>query len=355
MSLNEKTVMDALSKVKDPDLGRSLTSLNMIKDLKVKGTSVSLTVELTTPACPMKDKIEADVKQALEAVGAQTTDINMTSRVRQTRNDDSPMLASVKNVILVASGKGGVGKSTVAANLAAALAKTGAKTGLLDADIYGPSVPLLMGVDGAEHQPEVVVIDGEKRILPIKAHGLEIISMGFFVPPNVAMAWRGPMVHGALSQFMQEVAWGDLDYIILDLPPGTGDVQMTLAQRVQVSGALIVTTPQMLSVADVVRAKSFFDKLKVPMLGVIENMSYFVCPNCDEKHDIFSSGGGERAARQFGLPLLAQIPLVGGLRDSSDNGVPEVIANPDGAVAEIFTDIAQKMAAQLSIQALEDA
>ncbi len=352
MSLKEQAVVDALSKVKDPEIGRSLVSLGMIKNLKVEGNKVSLDVELTTPACPLKNKIEEDVRQALKEIDAEVVDLKMTSKVVKSRGTEGELLANIKNIILVASGKGGVGKSTVAANLALALSQTGASVGLLDADIYGPSIPILMGLDSKEHHPETVIVNGQKCIVPFKAHGLEVMSIGFFVSADSAMIWRGPMIHGALMQFMEEVAWSDLDYMVLDLPPGTGDVQLSLSQKVSVTGAIIVTTPQLLSLADVIRAKAFFEKLEIPMLGVVENMSYFLCPTCNSKHYIFDKGGGSQAADRFGLPLLAELPLYPSLREASDNGIPEVIANPEGPVAQAFKHLAEEVASTISMKVL---
>jgi ATP-binding protein involved in chromosome partitioning len=256
------------------------------------------------------------------------------------------LLPTVKNVVLVAAGKGGVGKSTVAANLAVALKKHGATVGLLDADIYGPSVPILMGV---KDNPEKVAVNGGFKLKPPIAHGLPVMSIGFFLEPDQAVIWRGPMLGKALQQLMADVDWGNLDYLIVDMPPGTGDVQITFSQQLKVTGALLVATPQQVALADVVRAKSMFDKVMVPIIGIVENMSYFICDNCNKKHEIFSRGGAERAAENFKIPFLGEIPITPALREWGDKGVPILIQEPNSEVSKIFMEIAAKLAGRISV------
>jgi ATP-binding protein involved in chromosome partitioning len=255
-------------------------------------------------------------------------------------------LPTVKNVVLVAAGKGGVGKSTVAANLAVALKMHGAATGLLDADIYGPSVPIIMGVKG---EPKKIEVNGAAKIEPAIAHGLPVMSIGFFLDPDQAVIWRGPMLGKALHQLMADVHWGDLDYLVVDMPPGTGDVQITFSQQLKVSGALLVATPQSVALADVVRAKSMFDKVNIPIVGLIENMSYFVCDGCGKKHEIFSRGGAQKAAERFNIPYLGEIPITPSLREGGDNGVPSLVQDPRSEVSKCFLEIAARLAGQLSI------
>lgn len=361
MSAEIQKVLEALAQVADPVMHIPLTNLEMIRDIQVQNKQVSLTVELTTSSYPHRQKVQQQIESILQGLGytchlhiieksnAQSSSpagkkhslAKPAQNTQEAQAAEQMPLSNIKHIILVASGKGGVGKSTVAVNLAASLALSGASVGLLDADIYGPSVPIMLGLDG-KGQPEMIKEGEEQRIIPMHAHGIEAISMGFFVPPDVAMAWRGPMVHSALLQFMREVAWSDLDYMVMDLPPGTGDIQMTLAQRVKVSGSVVVTTPQLVALADVIRAKAFFDKLRVPILGVVENMSYFVGDD-GKKYDIFGSGGGAHAAERFELPLLAEIPLAPEVRIQSDDGTPVVISHPNHPVSKAFMGLAQKV------------
>ena len=359
MTIDAKGVLEALAAVADPVMHIPLTSLEMIKDIQIVDKQISLTVQLTTSAYPKRDKVQQEITAILKGLSFEKIDVHIVEKQSKSESrpqasakpaaaapaapaqSERPPLSTCKHVILVASGKGGVGKSTVAVNLAAALALTGASTGLIDADIYGPSVPIMLGLDG-KGQPKMIKEGDEQRIVPMMAHGIETISMGFFVAPDVAMAWRGPMVHSALLQFMREVAWSDLDYMVMDLPPGTGDIQMTLAQRIKVAGSVIVTTPQLVALADVIRAKAFFDKLRVPIMGVVENMSYFVGDD-GKKYDIFGNGGGARAAERFDLPLLGEIPLAPELRIQSDEGTPLVIANPAHPVSQAFLALAKKI------------
>jgi ATP-binding protein involved in chromosome partitioning len=346
---NQERILAALSKVQDPELHRDIVSLGMVKNLVIADGKVSFTVELTTPACPLRETIESDCKKALaEVIGIKGLDISFGSQVRGSKAGagQTDLLPTVKNVVLVAAGKGGVGKSTVAANLAVALKMHGAATGLLDADIYGPSVPIVMGIKG---EPTKIDVDGVQKIAPTIAHGVPVMSIGFFLDPDQAVIWRGPMLGKALHQLMADVHWGELDYLVVDMPPGTGDVQITFSQQLKVSGALLVATPQNLALADVVRAKSMFDKVNIPIVGVIENMSYFICDGCGKKHEIFSRGGARQAAEHYQLPYLGEIPITPALREGGDAGVPILIQDPNCEVSKVFLEIAAKLAGQLSI------
>ena len=349
MDLTEARVLEILRPVKDPELNRSMVELGMIKDVRVlSGSAVSLQIELTTPACPLKGPIEASVRDALKAAGVALETLTWGAQVRASPGAKGPMLQQVKNVILVGSGKGGVGKSTVAVNLAVALAKTGAKVGLLDADIYGPSIPLMMGLYGRKPSSP----DG-KSIFPLSAYGCEVMSIGFFVDPDQAMIWRGPMLHGALVQFFRDVRWGELDYLVLDLPPGTGDIQLTISQQLKVAGAVIVTTPQDVALADAIKAKMMFDKVDIPVLGLVENMSYFACPHCHEKTEIFSRGGGAKAADKLGIPFLGEVPLHADVRIGGDEGRPIVVTHPESDEALQLTRIAHVIADRISVTNIE--
>src|SRR5262245_46404428 len=350
-TVSHESILAALSKVQDPELHRDIVSLGMVKDLAVSEGKVRFTVELTTPACPLRETIENDCKKALGGVpGIGALEINFGAQVRGSKAGagQTDLLPTVKNVVLVAAGKGGVGKSTVAANLAVALKVHGATTGLLDADIYGPSVPIIMGIKG---EPKKVEVDGAQKIAPAMAHGIPVMSIGFFLDPDQAVIWRGPMLGKALHQLMADVHWGELDYLVVDMPPGTGDVQITFSQQLKVSGALLVATPQNVALADVIRAKSMFDKVMIPIVGMVENMSYFVCDGCGKQHDIFSRGGARRAAEQFQIPYLGEIPITPALREGGDEGVPILIRQPESPVSRSFLEIAAKLAGQLSIAA----
>ena len=343
----------ALSTVNDPDLNKDLVTLGMIKDIQVDGGAVQVTVELTTPACPLKAKIQRDCEQAINLVeGVEKLTVEMTARTRgsKTGDDSEDHLPGVKNVILVASGKGGVGKSSVAINLAACLAQRGAVTGLLDADIYGPSIPTMMGVS---QQPQVIDIDGEQKMVPVQAHGVGLISIGFFLEPAQAVMWRGPMLHKALKQFTEDVHWGELDYLIVDVPPGTGDVHLSFSQMVKATGAVLVTTPQTVALADVIRGRNMFETVKIPVLGLVENMSYFVCDQCEKEHDIFSRGGGARFAKKLGIPFLGEVPLMADIRQSCDDGVPVVTRDPEGAAARAYHALVDGLVAQVAVRAVE--
>lgn len=337
-------VMEALSHVIEPELHKDLVTLNMIRNLKIVDGVVDFTLMLTTPACPLKDQIQEEARAAVMALsGVKTVNVNLDANVPGDRRLLSKMDIGVKNAIAVASGKGGVGKSTMAANLALALAQTGASVGLLDADIYGPNIPLMMGV---HERPRA----GNGRILPPQNYGVKLMSMGFLVEEETPLIWRGPMIHSALRQFLSDVDWGDLDYMVVDLPPGTGDASLSLAQSLSLTGTIIVTTPQDVALADVVKSIAMFKYLEVPVLGVIENMSYFVCGHCGERTDIFSHGGGKAVAERMNVPFLGEVPIEPVVRIGGDSGQPVVIAEPESPAAIAIHEIAAKVAAAISVQ-----
>jgi ATP-binding protein involved in chromosome partitioning len=337
--------------VQDPDLHRDLVTLGMIENLAFDDGVARFTLVLTTAACPLKDQIEGDCQKAVLAVpGVREVRIETTSRVRKPRapGADRKALPGVAHVIAIGSGKGGVGKSTVSANLAVALAATGARVGLLDGDIYGPNLPRMLG----EHrQPS----QKDGRILPVDAWGVKFMSMGLLVDQGEAVVWRGPMLHGAVKSFLHDVHWGELDYLLVDLPPGTGDVQLSLIQQTYVAGAVVVTTPSTVAIEDGIKAISMFAKLQVPVLGVIENMSYFICPNCDARHDIFNTGEAESRALAMGLPFLGAIPLHPDVRAGGDAGRPIVVDRPDSPHAQTFREVMGRLAQRISIQAMNEA
>lgn len=342
--VKEEQILEALKRVVDPDLKKDIVSLGFVKTIQIRDGEVQVQVELTTPACPMKDLMKKQCEQALLRLeGIRKVNVQMTARTVGRKSADEKILPGVKNIIAVASGKGGVGKSTVATNLAAAFAQTGAKTGLLDADIYGPSIPLMMGI----HEPPRS--DAEGRILPHYRYGIALMSIGFLLPPNEALVWRGPMVANALAQLMSDVLWGELDYLVVDLPPGTGDAQLTLSQTVPLTGAVIVTTPQDVALMDARRGVGMFQKVNVPILGIIENMSYFICPHCSQRTEIFSYGGAKKTSEQYEVPFLGEIPLDPETRIAGDHGHPIVIAKPDSPNARAFTEIAGGIASLISI------
>jgi ATP-binding protein involved in chromosome partitioning len=345
MPVQEALVLEALKVVQDPDLHRDIVALGFVKDLKVDDSRVSFTIELTTPACPVKDQMRDQARAAVMQVpGVAAVDVQMSARVRDAGGVDgtrSP-IAGVKNVIAIGAGKGGVGKTTVAVNLAIALAKCGGRVGLIDADIYGPNVPIMLGVKTQ------LTTDGEK-IVPAEKFGLQLISMGFLTSDDAPIIWRGPMLHGALQQFFREVRWRDLDYMVVDLPPGTGDVALSLSQTIPVAGSVVVTTPQQVSLADSRRAVAMYKKLNIPPLGLIENMSHFVCPECQHEADIFGHGGGEKMAEELGIPFLGRIPIYQPIREGSDAGVPLMISEPDSPASRAFMAAAERMAAQISM------
>ncbi|MFO0581079.1 MAG: Mrp/NBP35 family ATP-binding protein [Anaeromyxobacter sp.] len=344
MTLDNAAATAALKKVLDPELKRDLVSLGMVKNLAVEGTRVKLTVELTTPACPLKDTIQKDVTAALTGAGFSGVELAFTAVVRGAPGAvESQMTPGVKNIILVGAGKGGVGKSTVSINLAVALSRLGAKVGLLDADIYGPSLPILTGVT-----QKPTSSDGQK-IDPLEAHGLKVMSIGFLIDPDEALVWRGPMVTGALMQLIKDVRWGELDYLVLDLPPGTGDVPLTLAQNVRAAGVVLVSTPQDVALADVIRAKLMFDKVNIPVLGIVENMSAFVCPHCRTETAIFDKGGARAAATKMGIKFLGEVPIDLAIREGGDKGVPVVAGHPDSPQAGAFLDVARNVGGAVSM------
>jgi ATP-binding protein involved in chromosome partitioning len=344
--VTEAVVMAALGTVQEPELGGDLVTRNMIKDLTIDGSSVAFTIELTTPACPLKDEIESRVRAALKPVGVESIELAWGAMVRRAApRVAEQLLPGVKNIIAVASGKGGVGKSTVAVNLAVALARDGASVGLLDADITGPNVPIMLGLDGQPGKSE-----GEK-ILPLSRHGVKAISIQFFVPAGQPIIWRGPLVGGAIQQFLRDVEWGELDYLVIDLPPGTSDAQLTLAQAVPISGAVLVTTPQEVALLDVEKALAMFKRMSVPVIGLVENMTALVCPHCGESIDLFGRGGGERFAREHGLEYLGGIPLDVTVRQGGDVGVPAVAQREPGPAAVALTNLARIVAARMSVRA----
>jgi ATP-binding protein involved in chromosome partitioning len=339
--------MRALSTVKDPDLGRDLVSLGMIENLAIHDDQVSFTVVLTTPACPMKGKIENDCRRAVLGVaGVRQATIKMDARVVAGRGQRGKQgLPNVRNIIAVGSGKGGVGKTTVAVNLALALSEAGARVGILDADVTGPNVPMMIGAQG---EPRA----RNNRIEPLIAYGIRVISIAFFVPDGQPVIWRGPMVGGAIQQFFNDVEWGDLDYLIVDLPPGTGDASISLAQLVPLSGVVIVSTPQDVALLDAMKSLTMFQRLEAPIIGLVENMSYFICPHCNERVDIFGTGGAERAAEELDLPFLGRIPINPRIREGGDLGVPILRADPESPESEAFRDVARQVAARISILTL---
>jgi ATP-binding protein involved in chromosome partitioning len=326
-------------------LHRDIVSLGFVKDLKIEGGRVAFTIELTTPACPVKDQMRDQARAAvLQLPDVTAVDVQLSAQVREAVRPDAGRAAplGIKNVIAVGAGKGGVGKTTVAVNVAVALAQCGSRVGIIDADIYGPNVPIMLGLKTQ------LTTDGQK-IVPAEKYGLQVISMGFLTGDDAPIIWRGPMLHGALQQFFREVRWNQLDYLVVDLPPGTGDIALSLSQTVPVAGAIIVTTPQRVSLADSRRAIAMYKKLNIPPLGVIENMSYFVCPNCSHEADIFGHGGADVMAAELNVPFLGRIPLYQPIREGGDTGVPLVISEPDSPAARAFIAVAERAAAQVSI------
>lgn len=343
-------ILGALSTVEDPDLKRDLVSLGMIKDIVIGDRKLSFTVVLTTPACPLKETIRKNCEDAVRKVTGSdwSIDIKMTSSVTTLR-DNAPLLPGVKNIIAIASGKGGVGKSTVTTNLAVALAQAGASVGLIDADIYGPSIPVMFNCE--HEQPAVKVVNGKNIIVPLEQYGVKLMSIGFLTPADNAIVWRGPMASSALKQFISDAEWGQLDYLLIDLPPGTSDIHLTLVQTVPVTGAIIVTTPQKVALADATKGLAMFrqPQINVPVIGIIENMAYFTPEELPQnKYYIFGKEGGQHLATKFNVPMLGQIPLVQGIRESGDSGLPAVMKG--GPVAEAFATIAEAAARQIAIR-----
>jgi ATP-binding protein involved in chromosome partitioning len=343
--VTENAVLDALRIVKDPDLHQDIVSLGFIKNLRIDRDRVSFTVELTTPACPVKDQMREQAHAVVAALpGVKTVNVDMSASVRTVAAPEGgrAVVEGVKNVIAVGAGKGGVGKTTVAVNLAIALAKCGGRVGIIDGDIYGPNVPIMMGIKTQ------LTTDG-KKIIPAEQYGIQVISMGFMTADESPVIWRGPMLHGAIQQFFREVRWNNLDYLIVDMPPGTGDVALSLSQTVPVAGSVVVTTPQQVSLADSRRAVRMYQKLNIPTLGIIENMSHYVCPNCNHEADIFGRGGGEQMAQQLGVAFIGRIPIYQPIREGSDSGVPLVMSEPNSPASRAFMAAAERVAAEISI------
>ena len=340
-------MLDALRGVIDPDLGKDIVSLGFVKRLEVSDAgAVAFVIELTTPACPVKDRLQAQAQALVAAVpGVSAVNVEMTAAVRTAAVQEGGRLPvpGVKNVIAVGAGKGGVGKTTVAVNVAVALAQLGSRVGIIDGDIYGPNVPIMLGLHTE------LVADEQGRILPAERYGVQVVSMGFLTHDDSPVIWRGPMLHGAVQQFFRQVAWDDLDYLVIDLPPGTGDVALSLSQSVPVSGAIVVTTPQQVSLADTRRAIRMYQKLNIRTLGLIENMSHFVCPGCGHESDIFGHGAGEELAQAMDVPFLGRLPIYEPIRIGGDTGQPIVIAEPDSPAARAFKAVAEQAAAQVSI------
>ncbi len=343
-TLTKESVLAALSKVQEPDLHQDLVTLNMVHDVEVTGEQVNFTIMLTTPACPFRAKIEREAKEAVMSVGAKTVNIKMDSDVPNDGRMRGLVNMPIRNAIAVGSGKGGVGKSTVAVNIAVSLAMSGARVGLLDADIYGPNTPTMLGVE------KLPPPDG-KRLIPAQAYGLKMISMGLLVKPGQPLIWRGPMLNSAIRQFLGDVDWGELDYLIVDLPPGTGDASLSLAQALPLSGAVVVTLPQLVSLEDASRGLNMFKTLEVPILGIVENMSYLELPD-GTRMDLFGSGGGAKLAESTQTELLGMVPIDQNIRIGGDTGKPIVASHPDSVVAKALTEISQKIAAKVSVAAL---
>ncbi|MDJ0625015.1 MAG: iron-sulfur cluster carrier protein ApbC [Candidatus Caenarcaniphilales bacterium] len=348
--LTIEKAQEALSTVNDPDLQKDLITLNMARNIEVLNKkTVKFNLVLTTPACPLKSKIEEDCRQALYKIGAENVEIVTTAEVRGFRGMSGKQpVDGVKNIIAVSSGKGGVGKSTVSVNLAISLSKQGAKVGILDADITGPNIPLMLGLS---QQPSLSE-DG-KKLIPLEAHGVKAISMGLLLKDSEPVVWRGPMLHSAINQFLRDVMWGELDYLVVDLPPGTSDAQLSLCQAVPISGALVVSTPQDVALLDSKKGLSMFKQMKVSILGIIENMSYFIAPDTGKEYDIFGSGGAKKAAEELGIECLGQVPLQIELREGGDKGIPVTISEPENVVSKAFLEISKNVAAQVSIQTVK--
>jgi ATP-binding protein involved in chromosome partitioning len=343
--LKDRQVLDALGGVMDPELGKDLVSLGMVERLKIEGGAVSFDLVLTTPACPLKKQIEESCREAvLRVPGVKEVRINVTSRMKghYSGHGQVNLLPTVKNTIAVASGKGGVGKSTVSVNLAVALAQSEARVGLMDCDIYGPSIPLMMGV---EEQPSI----RDEKLIPLERYGVRMMSLGFLLDKDTPVIWRGPLVVKALQQMLQDVDWDELDYLVMDMPPGTGDVPLTVSQSVPLTGAVIVTTPQDVALADASKGTAMFNKVGVPVLGIVENMSFFECPHCGKRTDIFRHGGGSRESERLGVPFLGEIPIDAEVAEGGDKGKPVVAGRPGSAASQAFLGIAGIVASSISV------
>jgi len=343
--VTEAKVLDVLKRVQDPDLRKDIVSLGFIRNLKVDGGNVAFDLNLTTPACPVKDQMRDEAVALVKGLaGVQNVDVNMTAEVRSTPQMDRTALKGVKNIIAVGSGKGGVGKSTIAVNIAASLAAEGTAVGLLDGDIYGPTMPIMLGID----QPPKSI---NNRMIPQESAGLRFMSMGLLVKSDQPLIWRGPMAHRALQQCLFDVEWGNLDYLVVDLPPGTGDIHLTLAQQVPLTGAVIVSTPQDVGLRISMKTLRMFQQTRVPILGIVENMSYYICPHCNSRDYIFGEGGAKRAATELEIPFLGEVPLDLAIRQQSDAGAPIVVSRPESESAKTLREISRRVAAQVSIRA----
>ncbi len=345
--ITEEIVLGALRAVKDPDLHKDIVTLNMIRDVKICGGIVGFRFVLTTPACPVRDQLKFEAEKAVMAVaGVERVEVTMDAEVPKARGAMEKEIAGIRHIVAVSSGKGGVGKSTVSVNLAVSLARMGARVGILDTDVYGPNVPIMMGGN------DMPLVRGNNIVPPVY-HGVKTMSIGLLNPGDKAVVWRGPMLHSAVAQFLKQVEWGELDYLIVDMPPGTGDVQLSLAQMVALAGAVLVTTPQEVALSDVRKAYSMFEQLQVPILGIVENMSWFECPNDGNKYHIFGNGGGEALAERYGVPFLGGVPIAINIREGGDLGIPIVIGQPDSPQARAFRAVAQNVAAQISVNAIK--
>jgi ATP-binding protein involved in chromosome partitioning len=341
---SEAAVLDALRAVRDPDLHKDIVALGFVKNLQIGDGRVGFTIELTTPACPVKDLMRDQARAAVAALGVSSIDIEMTAQVRAVPRPEVGRAAvdGVKNVIAVGAGKGGVGKTTVSVNLAVALARSGSRVALLDGDMYGPNVPIMLGL-------RTQLGTNGQKIEPATKYGLQVVSMGFLTGDDAPVIWRGPMLHGAIQQFFRDVAWDNVDYLIVDMPPGTGDVALSLSQTVPVAGAVLVTTPQLVSLSDTRRAVQMYRKLNIPTIGLVENMSHFVCPSCGHESDVFGKGGGEALSGEMSIPFLGRVPLYEPVRVGGDTGVPIVMSEPESAAARALTAAAERVAQQVSI------
>ncbi len=346
--ITQEVILDALRMVKDPDLHKDIVTLNMIRDMTICGGIVSFRFVLTTPACPVRDQLKFQAEKAVMSVpGVERVEVKMDAEVPKARGAmDKAAIAGIGHIIAVSSGKGGVGKSTVAVNLAVSLSLMGARVGIVDTDIYGPNVPIMMG------GRDMPLVRGEKLLPPVY-HGVKTMSIGLLNPGDKAIVWRGPMLSTAVQQFLRDVEWGELDYLVVDMPPGTGDVQLSLAQMVSIAGAVLVTTPQEVALGDVRKAYNMFDQLHVPVLGVVENMSYFECAH-GEKYFIFGNGGGEALASRYDVPFLGAVPIAMSIREGGDLGIPVVVSDPQSPQAKAFMQVAQNVAAQVSIAAIKN-
>ncbi len=347
--LNEQLILDSLHQINDPDLHKDIVTLGFVRDLKIDGGHVSFRIVLTTPACPVKAEMESAAKEIVSSLpGVTSVAVTMDAEVPKGRGlGEKVSIEGVRNIVAVSSGKGGVGKSTVAVNLAVSLALDGARVGLMDADVYGPNVPIMMGASDA--RPEVDV----NKLIPLEAFGVKFMSMALLQPGDKPMIVRGPILHGLVKQFLSDEKWGELDYLIVDMPPGTGDVQLSLAQLVPVQGAVLVTTPQNVAVADVRRALRMFETVAIPVLGIVENMSYFIAPDTGVRYNIFGEGGGQELAQRYQVPFLGAVPLGIDVREGGDKGLPVVVSHPDSPQARAFKKVSEEVARQVSIEAMK--